>query len=398
MANFVQLYKSTDTNAPTLTGQVGSIITLLNKCLVDGYSTASVTSITRSSTTATYTLASSNATLVTGNYLTITGATGGDASLYNGTYMITVLTGTTGTYTMTGTPGGSATGTLLYAKAGLQWTRPFSAGTNAQTYRSADTGSNQFYLQVIDNGGMTGGAKEAGFYGAEVMSADQVVTSGQFPTVAQFANGLGLRKSTTADATTRAWALIGDDRTFYLVPTTGDSAATANNSMGFGYFISFKPGDGFNTFVAGNTSFSNAANAAYVSGLNAALSFSASPVGQGFAFARLYSQTGGAVIGGLTGQTGTTATYQTIGANAWITYPNPADSGLYVIQALLQDATSSARGRLPGWFMPQHQTPLSNYDQSTGITGLSGVTLTTLTVTYNGVLGQVAVDTFGPWT
>jgi len=35
----VRVYRSTDVGAPVLTGEVGSIVTLLNDCLVDGYST-----------------------------------------------------------------------------------------------------------------------------------------------------------------------------------------------------------------------------------------------------------------------------------------------------------------------------------------------------------------------
>lgn len=399
MANFVQLYKSTDTNAPTLTGQVGSVTTLLNKCLVDGYTTASVTSITKSGTTATYTLASSNTTLVSGNYVTFSGATGGDASLYNVTAQITVLTGTTGTYTLASTPSANATGTLLYAKAGLQWTKPFSAGTNAQTYRSADTGSNQFYLQVVDNAATAGGAKECNFYGAEVMSADQTVTSGQFPTVAQLANGLCFRKSTTADGTTRTWTLIGDDRTFYLMQNTGDTAVQAHNGMGFGHFISFKAGDGFNTFVAGVSLFNAATNT--VPGITSAGAIG-NAVGGAFYVARSYTQTGGAVQGGLLGYANGVTT-GTIGAGApagaLITYPNAADSGLYVSQLLVGDGTAGAiRGRMPGYYAPLHVTPFSEYDQSTGVTGLSGVTLTAITITGQSTTGQVLVDTFGPWS
>lgn len=404
MANFVQLYKSTDTNAPVLTGQVNKVTALLNACLVDGYSTASVTSITKSGTTATYTLASSNATLVTGNYLTISGATGGDAALYNGTYMITVLTGTTGTYIMTSTPSANATGTLLYAKAGLQWTKPFAAGTNAQTYRSADTGSNQFYLQVIDNAATAGAGKEAQIYGAEVMSADQTVTSGQFPTVAQLANGMSFRKSTTADGTARAWTLVGDDRTFYLISNTGDAANQNFHSMGFGHFLSFKPADGYNTFVAAGLAFNSAASTAVIPGL-AQASTLGSLSGGGVYVARLYSQTGGSIASGLVGYANAAST-GVIGsagaAGALLTYPNPADSGLYVAQLLISDSALGVRGRMPGYYQPLHAIPFSNYDLSTGVTGLSGVTLTALSIvgTQGGtnVTGQVLVDTFGPWS
>ena len=40
MTNFVQMYKSTDLNAPTLSGTAGDLTTLLDAILVNGYTTA----------------------------------------------------------------------------------------------------------------------------------------------------------------------------------------------------------------------------------------------------------------------------------------------------------------------------------------------------------------------
>jgi hypothetical protein len=119
MTFFVQKFQSADLNAPTNSGQAGALIAVLNACLVDGYNySLSVTSITRSGTTATVTIAAADMfKLQTGGTYTIAGATGADASLYNGTFTMTVATTTTLTYTMTGTPTGSATGTITLATA-----------------------------------------------------------------------------------------------------------------------------------------------------------------------------------------------------------------------------------------------------------------------------------------
>jgi hypothetical protein len=388
MANFVQLYKSTDANAPSLTGQVGSLITLLNKCLVDGYSTASVTSIVESGTTYTVTLAAANSSLVSGNYVTISGASPSGA---NGTFKITVTSTTTFTYVGPGGLG-TITGTILYAKAALQWARPFSAGTNSQTYRSADATSNRFYLQVIDNGATAGGAKEAQIYGAEVMSADQTVTSGQFPTTVQQASGLCLRKSTTADSTVRAWTLWGDDRTFYLQTTTGDVASQANHSMGFGHFISYKAGDAYNTFIGGGASF-NSSNVAC--GMGQMTAFQVGPAGNAMYIARSYTQLGTSVQAEMLGVG--ISSNNIVGGLTLITYPNGPDSGLHVAQLQLSDAVGVNRGRMPGMYQPLHLNPLTQYDESTGVTGLSGVTLVTVNIVSSGTLGQLLVDKFGPW-
>lgn len=76
-------------------------------------STASVTSITRSGSTATVTTASAHGRS-TGDYVTIAGAT---QSQYNGTFQITVTSGSTFTYTVSGTPATPATGAKTWIRA-----------------------------------------------------------------------------------------------------------------------------------------------------------------------------------------------------------------------------------------------------------------------------------------
>ncbi len=392
MTNFVQKYASTDTGAPVLTGQVNKLCLLLNAVLVDGYATASVTSITFVGTLATFTLGSANTTLVTGNVIKFAGCTGGDASLYNITTPVTMSSSTVGTYTMAGTPSGNATGTLTYNKAGLAWTKPFAGGTNSQTYRSADAGSNQFYLQVVDNGATAGGALESQVYGAEVMSADQAVTSGQFPTAVQAASGRCVRKSATADGTARAWVLYGDDRTFYLFISNGDSIAYSGGCA-FGHFITHKSGDAFNTFLAGTILFNTAAVSAQAPWQLAAV---ATTSNVGISAARLYSQAGAAVPIGLFPATGAQTNPGTGGA---VTYPNPADSGAYVTPVLIADTAGNVRGRMPGLYTTLHNGAFSQGDTITGVVGLSGVTLTAqVCESAINTAGQWALDTFGAWT
>jgi hypothetical protein len=399
MANFVQLYKSTDLNAPVSTGAVGGGLTVTDGCLVSGYSTAAITSITNtSSTVATAVLTTADPTLVTGQWVTIASATGTNAAQYNGTWQITVISTTSFSYVTSGLTT-TATGSPTYNKAPLGWAHPFSAGTHSQSYRSADTSSNRFYLQIDDNGARTGAGREISFYGAEVMSANDTVTSGQFPTAVQFANGYGMRKSTTADSTARAWTLIGDDRTFYWIPNSGDSVGSALQPMGFGYFIPFKSGDAYNTFVLGNAAFIASSNPAYLNGISMCY-LSGTPGANGLSIARLYTQTGSAVAASMTGYSAVApggASPPGSNSNVALAYPNPPDSGMYCAQMLVLDGTASLRGRMPGLYQPLHFVPFQNYDQITGVTGLSGVTLTALTLSSDTTVGQVLVDTFGPW-
>jgi len=392
MTNFVQLYKSTDVNAPALSGAAGALITVLNKCLVDGYTTASVTTLTSAAGTATATIPA-NATLVTGNYVTISGANEVD---YNGTFQITVTNSTTFTYTVLNSPTSPATGTILYAKAGLQWAKPYT-GTNAAVYRSADVTSNRFYFQVIDNAATAGGAKEAQLMGFEEMTAYNTGTR-QFPNTTQAASGLSARKSTTADGTSRAWTLIGDDRTFYVIMNTGDT--TAFHSFAFGHFIPTRTGEDFNTFVNGETSFNlgtsvNAIFANYTSYVTTNTSFW---------LARPWSGAASVPSCALLNLTPfyPASNLVCFGVFGVMALPNGPDTGYYVCPANIIDVTAGGlRGRLPGMYLPLQANPIANYETMINVAGLTGKTLTGLSAcqpSSSASVGLILFDTFGPWT
>ena len=492
MTYFVQVYKSNDLNSPPLRGQTGSTITLFNACLVDGYSgSVSITSLTRSGATATATVSEADGLkLKSGQILTISGVTGpsgGDPALYNGTFEITVTSTTTFTYVMTGTPSGTATGTIVgslklpissitrggvgnltatvttsnvnttlisgnwitiegctstgaaqyngtfqityissssfsyqmssdpgadatttnavYYKAGLQWTRPFAAGTNSQTYKSqATVGANgetyiPRYLQVIDNGATAGGAKESQMYGAESMTADQTDILGQFPTTTQMSQGICFRKATAINSTERAWTIWGDEKTFTVVSFTNDNTII-RHGITFGYFISFKSGDLYNTFIAGDTTFNN------YNSYNRAFSISrlaqVAP-GTGFYICRSFNQMGTSCAGLYSGMSWDVNAYDGgsifSGLNSAFLYsPNGADGGYYVAPVFIHDTVGTIRGRLPGTYVSLQGVSMNEYDLTTNIIGLTGVTLMAVYVGNYGSLGMALVDTFGPWT
>ena len=459
---FTQLYRSTDLNAPPLSGQANSLPTLLNAVLVNGYGFSGMSiTCTSSSTTATATVSAANGLkLQTGTILTISGA---DQPNYNGTFAITVTGATTFTYTMVGTattpatgtivassflpvtsitevsttynvvlsnvnatlvtgnwvtisgasPGGAngtfqvtvtdtthfsytgpgslgaISGTIVYQKAPLGWTSPYT-GTNAAVYRPG--AGNQRYLQVIDNAATAGLGKEAQIMGFETMSAYNVGTN-QFPTVAQLATGLCARKSTTADTVQRAWTLYGDDKTLYLF-MNDSGTVTSTNSIGFGDFLSYKSGDVWNTFIAGGSAM-NTPNP--VSGLMIGCALSMTAGSAGFYVARAYPQTGTAISCNVMGPVGNAAT---IGNTGGIAYPNQCDSGLYVGPVMLMEpagGTQTIRGRMRGMFGPIHNAPLVHNDTAINVAGLSGITLTCVQAHSSGTAGQVLFDTFGAW-
>ncbi len=397
MPNFVQEYRSTDlTSWPSLTGQAGSVIALLDAILVNGGTTISITSISRSGTTATMIIAA-NTTLLTGQYLTISGWNETD---YNGTFQITVNSSTSISFQVANSPTSPGTGTGLYRKAALGWTKAFT-GTNLAAFKAASvSGCPQFYLRIDETGGTAGGQKEVAVRAYETMS-DVNTGTGPFPTVAQAANGLCWRKSATADATTRTWTLYGDGATFYLVMNSDASATVGRGLYGFGAFTSNKTSDAYNAMISGWSTF-NATNASTTANglgyaqIQAAGAYSAHT---GIYCARSFSQAGGSIAMAVANRWAS-ASGALGGVAGLLTYPHGPDGSLWMDAPILFETTGLAfRGRPRGLYTHCHSTiPFaSEYDTATVIAGLSGVTLTHIQHNTQTVAGYAEFDTYGPW-
>jgi hypothetical protein len=331
---------------------------------------------------------------------------------YNGTFQIIVVNSTTFTYLVANSPSTPATGTILYVKAGLGWTKPFAAGTNSQTYRSADITSNQFYLQVIDNGATAGGGREAQVYGAEVMVADQAVNVGRFPTAVQMPSGVCWEKSSTADSSTRGWYLAGDDKTFYFWHTSSTNISNSgmNNArtFGFGHFIPYKSDDAFNTFIVGDNAFPGAVALSNLNSFGLSMSYGYNGVlitGSLYA-PRSYTQIGSAVNLNTFG-TGYSTSAPTIGAvggpsSGLIGYPNIPDAGVYVVPFTAWETGINARGRFPGLYAPTFSGITWSQGDRFVINNPSPMSCvlqyTSSQVTTNSTYwGTFLVDIFGPW-
>lgn len=106
----------------------------------------SVTSITRSSSTATVTTAIAN-NLQTGDFVTIAGATQPE---YNGIFQITSTGASTFTYTVSGTPATPATGTITWTVAGIERT-----STVTSTYLTGGSVRITFASAILPNASVT---------------------------------------------------------------------------------------------------------------------------------------------------------------------------------------------------------------------------------------------------
>lgn len=135
------------------------------------------------------------------------------------------------------------------AKAAAGWSKPFVGGAGQAVFRPGS--GVQHYFNIDDGGSGLGGAKEAPIRGYETMTAFATGT-GLFPTTAQSATSMIIRKSATADATARNWIVIADDRTAHVLVASGDQAGYYYANFGELYSVSANP-DNYRSIVqAGN--------------------------------------------------------------------------------------------------------------------------------------------------
>lgn len=143
------------------------------------------------------------------------------------------------------------------AKAAAGWTEEY-AGANKSAFRQgAGCG---YYLRVQDDGPGAGGALEARVVGYRTMtSVDN--GSNAFPLTTQMANGLFVRKSATADATTRQWFVFADSKTAHIMIFTGDTSGVCF-AWSFGDFVPFYRSSDGHCMIAGRT-LENSASGVY---------------------------------------------------------------------------------------------------------------------------------------
>lgn len=349
----VRVYRSTDINAPPLSGQVNKLIDVLSACLVNGYALPTITSINRTGTTATIVFASVHGLVSFGNRVTIAGATQTD---YNGEYEMTVVNTTNLSYTVANSPATPATGTITATKPGSGWTLPFT-GTNLASFLHG-TGGNGRYLRVNDTG-----TTVARVLGYESMT-DVNTGSGGFPTDAQFPGGLYIHKSGTADSTARAWIIIATAHSFFIwLDYAGDTIS--GNLYFFGWANSNKSGDIYNDIISALTAADSSGGVPSITtGISASVS--------GTYCARSHTQSGGSIAIGKSIDSAAFNGGTVIGGNG-STYPSPITGGLLMSDLRWHEIGGiGIRGTVPGIMAPLHNRPLLHLDTFSGAGAFAG--------------------------
>lgn len=390
----IKVYRSTDLGAPVLSGQIGQFITFLDAILVNGYNSVSVSSLTRTGSTATATCAAPHG-LSTGDVVLVAGAGQAD---YNVEAVVTVVSGTVFTYDVANAPTSPATGTITAKRAPLGYTKVFTS-SNKAAYRANDPSGLRHYLRVQDDGGSAGGNRECRLWGYEAMT-DVDTGTGVYPTPAQSGNGYYQMKSSTTDVIRRAWCMIGDGKIFYLFVDYGGAAASGVSSSGtfygtvFGDILSYKAGDAYASVLAACTTENSTSSPAQSLGaqqtsINSPTSFwSSMNIARDFT-AVLGSRYVGLMASGLGSGMGFTT---------YISYPHQIDNGFYINPVqVTQGSPAVIRGKMPGLYESMHGRALNNGDIVENVQGLTGRKFMMMYVNFSSSAGHLMVDITGPW-
>lgn len=373
----VKRYTSAMTSAPSLTGQVGSLVSLLDACLINGFNPQTVT-LTQTAGTATASCSSHGFNV--NDVVVISGA---NESAWNNEFR--VLTAATNSFTFAIASGTTspATGTITAKIAPLGWTKPYS-GTNKAAYLP-QVSYVQCYLRVLDDSTVPGSAdgRWAMARGYETMS-DVDTGTGLFPTTAQYANGLFILKSTSSDAVARSWWLAGDGGIFYFTAFNHQYYPSAGNGNAFGDINSLVPGDAYGCCLfASNTSTADA-----FSEIGSYLSTQS-----GKYVARNYTQTGTSTAAGMMGDLSVSSVLGIAG----FPYPNPPNNGLVLTPVSIVESGVLRSQAMPGLYQPLHDLPLTHLNTVTDIPGFPNRTFQAFDLSNGSGRAQCLIDITGPW-
>lgn len=390
MTTTVKHFHSAMSGAPTLNGVAGSLIAILDACLVDGFGLKTADSVTVSGGIAT-------ATFSTGHSFEpdvialVSGAT--PAGLNGETRVLTTATNVI-TFDATGIADGAATGTITFKVAPAGWDKSFS-GTNIAVYRSNDASGTRIFLRVDDTGD-----RNARVTAYEAMS-DLNSGSGKFPIEADCPGGGWWPKASTADGTSRAWTIAADSRLFLLhMHTSLSNPGVSGCVWGFGDFTSYKSVDPFACALWANDADTSATGSPtpwaleqcnFVGSVGPFVARSFTALGSGFVarhLAESYFTNSGTSGGALS-----TNVPQ---------YPNGPNNGLVLTRKLIIEDSLALRGVMPGLLVtPQRcHTSFVWRDKLDGQGSFAGRKL--MAVKCGGAnstssQGVVFIDITGPW-
>lgn len=378
----VKYFDSTFSGAPELSSTTGTLINVLNACLVDGFGSVTLNSLVVSSNVAT-------GTVSTGHYFTMVGNTGPVITIagatpngLNGTWRIaSIPNSTTFTFSTTGISDQTATGTITAKRSPAGFSIKFSE-TNKAVYQSIDPTSTGCCLRVDDTT-----SSSAATIGYESMS-DMNTGTGPFPATSNY----GFYRS---NSDVKPWTLIADSKLFYLYVEHNSSYYFTLQC--FGDFVSLAGLDVFNCMLgrgvagAGGTAFSAGSpntNLFYVKDPNAGNECIVIP--------RNYTQQGSAILASMFPPC--IFANSTIGRSQFnVNFPDTITNKL-IINPLTIYESNGIRGVMPGYY-----APINNFynrldcQKTICRVQINGVNKDIMIFITDGKNGGVCFDITGPW-
>lgn len=330
-----------------------------------------------------------------------------------------VLTGQVGSFKtlikalLVGTSG-VAYGSGPTEKLAAGWSTYADSGNKLALQNSAAAGGSGMFVRFDDGGIEAGGARDCMF---RIYSAMSDIDTGTniTPTTAIAANGVGIRKSSTLDATARPWQVWADERTCYVwVEAVTNAVFTTRHShlYAFGDAEPLIPGDAYAQFISGNSTYqannNNMANGRLALP-NAPLNATPTIANPGSWFIRRYQQDTGPEAFqtsyiGTPGSAGAANPGAIGGTAALSADPMPGLSSRLYIPAYAAQ-TGIIRARLRGLYCPLTEvsagSPASVLVDSApaGLPAGSELHLVRSDVSSgNGVRGFMGIEAVLPWT
>lgn len=391
--------------APVLSGQVGSLLAVLDACLLNGWGVKTVTSLVVLTNVATLNTSAGFSAEV-GSVIIVYGST---PAALNGEQKVTAVGTGTVSFVTSGITDQTATGSITFKQAPLGWVSDFS-GTNLKTYRSNETTATKSHLRVDDTD--TTRAKICGYV---TMSSVSVGTD-QFPKDKDVPDSAGgyWWKSSVTDSSARNWMIVGDGRLFYFAVAPATVANYGNNYLVsvFGDPTMLKSADPFGAILSCIRA-SYLPNYYLIAGYQHNMTYSSSrDIGD------LYSPREHSGLGSVCDYIHAANQWGYLGnATSWPSgltptgscpYPNPVDGGMLLSQVLCSSRMLGTtnwvhRCKLPGlWLVPQIVP--GNYfkprDVLTGVTDLPGKTLKCVTTQQGSdvdLCNPAFFEITGPW-
>ena len=389
MANEIVWFDSSEAGAPTLNNSVGTVIGILDACLVNGFNVKTVT-ITVSGGVATATASAHGYSATVGKLITIAGAT--PAGLNGIKQISTVPDANTFTFAAPGVADGVATGTITARRTPLGWAKVFT-GTNKAVYKSSDPASTGRYLRVDDTG-----AADARVVMYESMTDIDTGTN-PAPTAAQQSGGFYFGKGTN-NTNAKSWLVCGDGRAFYYFAQWG-SSTVSHYAHFFGDIVSYRASDVYGCLLSalnstGDTSSNSSSPISYSNSMGSSMSSNNAGV-----FSRMSNQVSVSPRISAHGIHCQGATSVWAGASQTPSYPSPVDNGLILHRPIYLSEDNAAfnypvRGELPGAMQPLGGLPFNHRDVITGIDGFPGSALF-IALQNSSTTGRFVLDITGPW-